>query len=100
MPWEDPSTAFGAPRGPQLNLPPPEIAAKQLKAAAKQAAELRVCAQVAGLRPVLAMSRHLQCSGWSYGTGKHCAHMAAQPAAAICLPHAGPAVLVASTCTA
>lgn len=44
MPWEDPSTAFGVPRGPQLNLPPPEIAAKQLKAAAKQAAELRVCA--------------------------------------------------------
>ena len=44
MPWEDPSTAFGAPRGPQLNLPPPEIAAKQLKAAAKQAAELRVWA--------------------------------------------------------
>ncbi len=42
MPWEDPATAFGALGGPQAPLPPPEIAARQARAAAKQAAEMKV----------------------------------------------------------
>jgi len=48
MPWEDPATAFGALSRPQAPLPPPEIAAKQARAAAKQAAELKVRAVGAG----------------------------------------------------
>ncbi|KAK9835168.1 hypothetical protein WJX81_002811 [Elliptochloris bilobata] len=44
MPWEDPATAFGAASGPQPNLPPPEIAARQARAAAKQAAEMKAAA--------------------------------------------------------
>lgn len=42
MPWEDPATAFGALGGLQAPLPPPEIAARQARAAAKQAAEMKV----------------------------------------------------------